>query len=70
MSVPQPLTLKPCFFYLGSYCCPGGVVSAYPCGQAEGQEGPLGWTHLLRVSSARPAQAFKLGARWASFLLL
>lgn len=49
-----------------------GVVSALPLldGLRE-RKGPWALTHLLGVSSAQgSAQAFLLGTRWASFLLL
>lgn len=44
MLVPQPLALKPCL-YLGSYCCPcgGGGLSLALVGQAEEEEGLLGF---------------------------
>lgn len=49
-----------------------GVVSALPLwDRLRDRKDRWALTHLLRVSSAQgSAQAFLLGARWASFLLL
>lgn len=66
MSVPQPLTLKPCLLPR-ELLRPRwwGGLSVYPCGTVlRDRKDRWALTHLLRVSSAQgSAQAFPAGSQ-------